>query len=149
MAGRTKSLSTVVKIGVKYGPVAYEAIKHGKEPAREFAQRQLGRLNARKQALAHAEGLTDGSAMPVWKGDQQVWIVFNGEAPIASHPTVDTPLASMIQGYDLTRRIRPTVDLRPKASRLMAIRAKGSQRAGTVQNGGRPSDDAGPERDHR
>jgi len=124
MAGKAKSLTTVVKLGVKYGPVAYEAIKHGKEPAKEFAQRQLGRLNARKQALAHAEGLMDGSAMPVWKDDQQVWVVFNGDAPIASHPTVDTPLAQLINGYDLTRRIRPTVDQRPKASPLNAIRRK-------------------------
>ena len=122
MAARKKSLTTVVKLGVKYGPVAYEAIKHGKEPAKQFAQRQLGRLNARKQALTHAEGLLDGSAMLVWKGDQQVWIVFNGDQPIASHPTVDTPLALLIQGYDLTKRIRPTVDQRPKVSRLKAIR---------------------------
>jgi hypothetical protein len=122
MAGTKKSLTTVVKLGVKYGPVAYEAIKHGREPAKEFAQRQLGRLNARKQALTHAEGLMDGSAMLVWKDDQQVWIVFNGDQPIASHPTVDTPLALLIKGYDLTKRIRPTVDQRPKVSRLKAIR---------------------------
>ena len=124
MAGRAKSLSTVVKFGVKYGPVAYEAIKHGKEPAREFAQRQLGKLNARKQALAHAEGLMDGSAMSVWKNDQQVWIVFNGDDPIASHPTVDRPLALLIQGYDLSKRIRPTIDQRPKVSLLKAIGRK-------------------------
>jgi len=124
MAGKAKSLSTVVKFGVKYGPVAYEAIKHGKEPAKEFAQRQLGKLNARRQALAHAEGLMDGSAMSVWKNDQQVWVVFNGDEPIASHPTVDTPLALLIQGYDLSKRIRPTIDQRPKASPLKAIRRK-------------------------
>ena len=111
-----------MKLGVKYGPVAYEAIKHGKEPAKEFAQRQLGRLNARKQALAHAQGLTDGSAMQVWKDDEQVWVVFNGDEPIASHPTVDMPLALLIQGYDLTKRIRPTIDQRPKALRRRAIR---------------------------
>ena len=122
MAGRKKSLATVVRLGVKYGPVAYEAIKHGKEPAKQFAQRQLGRLNARKQALTHAEGLLDGSAMLVWKGDQQVWIVFNSDQPIASHPTVDTPLALLIEGYDLTKRIRTTVEQRPKVSRLKAIR---------------------------
>ena len=122
MAGKKDSLTTVVKLGLKYGPVAYEAIKHGKEPAKQFAQRQLGRLNARKQALTHAEGLLDGSAMLVWKGDQQVWIVFNGDQPIASHPTVDTPLALLIEGYDLTKRIRPTVDQRLKVSRLKAIR---------------------------
>jgi CTP:molybdopterin cytidylyltransferase MocA len=124
MAGRSKSVTTVVKLGVKYGPVAYEAIKHGKEPAREFAQRQLARLNARKQALGHAEGLLDGSVMPVWRDDQQVWIVFNGDQPIASHPTVDTPLQQLIAGYDLAKRIRPTHDQRPKANPLKALRSR-------------------------
>jgi hypothetical protein len=124
MASTKKSLTSVIKLGVKYGPVAYAAIKHGKEPAKEFAGRQLARLNARKQALAHAAGLMDGSAMPVWKDDQQVWVVFNGDEPIASHPTVDTPLPLLIHGYDLTKRIRPTIDQRPKASPLKAIRRR-------------------------
>src|SRR5665811_123295 len=111
MPGKAKSLSNVVKLGVRYGPVAYEAIKHGKEPAKEFAQKQLSKLTARKQALAHAEGLMDGSAMPVLEGDQQVWVVFNGDEPIATHPNTTTPLAQLIQGYDLAKRIRPTIDL--------------------------------------
>ena len=124
MPGKAKALSNVVKLGVKYGPVAYEAIKHGKEPAKEFAQKQLSRLTARKQALAHAEGLMDGSMMSVWDGDLQVWVVFNGDVPIASHPTVDTPLALLIHGYDLTKRVRPTVDQRPKPGALNAIRRR-------------------------
>lgn len=124
MPGKAKALTNVVKLGVKYGPAAYEAIKHGKEPAKEFAQKQLGRLTARKQALAHAEGLMDGSAMPVWEGDQQVWVVFNGDEPIATHPNVTTPLLSLIQGYDLGKRIRPTIDQRRKANPLRAIRGK-------------------------
>ncbi|HEX7461170.1 MAG TPA: hypothetical protein VF317_03245 [Dermatophilaceae bacterium] len=124
MPGKAKALSNVVKLGVKYGPVAYEAIKHGKEPAKEFAQKQLSRLTARKQALAHAEGLMDGSMMSVWDGDLQVWVVFNGNEPIASHPTVTTPLADLVQGYDLGKRIRPIVDLRPNANPLKAIRRK-------------------------
>jgi len=124
MAGKARALTNVVKLGVKYGPVAYEAIKHGKEPAKEFAQKQLSKLTARKQALAHAEGLMDGSAMPVWEGDQQVWVVFNGDEPMATHPNTTTPLAQLIQGYDLTKRIRPTIDLRPKANPLKAIRRK-------------------------
>lgn len=124
MAGKAKALSAVVKLGVKYGPVAYATVKHGKEPAKEFAQKQLSKLTARKQALAHAEGLMDGSTMAVWKDDQQVWIVFNGDEPVASHPKVDAPLAPLIQGYDLTQRIRPTIDQRPKASPLKAIRRK-------------------------
>lgn len=124
MAGKARALTTIFKLGVKYGPVAYESIKHGKEPAKEFAQKQLNKLTAKKQALAHAEGLTDGSAMPVWEGDQQVWVVFNGDEPMASHPTVTMPLAQLIQGYDLTKRIRPTIDQRPKANPLKAIRRK-------------------------
>ena len=124
MPGKAKALTNVVKLGVKYGPAAYEAIKHGKEPAKEFAQKQLGKLTARKQALAHAEGLMDGSAMPVWDGDQQVWVVFNGDEPIATHPNVTTPLGQLIQGYDLGRRIRPTIDQRPKTNPLKAIRGK-------------------------
>ena len=124
MPGKAKALTSVVKLGVKYGPVAYEAIKHGKEPAKEFAQKQLSKLTARKQALANAEGLMDGSTMPVWEGDQQVWVVFNGDEPIATHPNVTTPLALLIQGYDLDKRIRPTVDLRPKANPLKAIRRR-------------------------
>jgi hypothetical protein len=124
MAGKARALTNVLKLGVKYGPVAYEAIKHGKEPAKEFAQKQLSKLTARKQALAHAEGLMDGSAMPVWEGDQQVWVVFNGDEPMATHPNTTTPLAQLIQGYDLTKRIRPTIDLRPKANPLKAIRRK-------------------------
>jgi len=124
MPGKAKAVAAVVKLGVKYGPVAYEAIKHGKEPAKEFAQKQLSKLTARKQALAHAEGLTDGSAMPVWDGDLQVWVVFNGDEAIASHPTVTTPLAQLIQGYDLSKRIRPTNDQRPQPGPLKGIRGK-------------------------
>lgn len=124
MPGTTKALTTVVKLGVKYGPVAYQAIKHGKEPAMELAQKQYARLTARKKALNHAQGLTDGSVIPVWEGDQQVWVVFNGDEPIASHPTVDIPMGLLVQGYDLSKRIRPTIDQRPKAGPLRAIRRK-------------------------
>lgn len=124
MPGKARALTKAVRLGVKYGTVAYQAIKHGKEPAMEFTQKQLNKLTARKQALAHAEGLMDGSVLPVWTGDQQVWVVLNGDEPIASHPTVDTPLAQLTQGYDLTKRVRPTIDQRPKASPLKAIRRR-------------------------
>lgn len=122
MAGKARALTNVAKLGVKYGPVAYQAIKHGKEPAMDFARSRLSKLTARRQAIAHAEGLMDGSAMPVWDGDRQVWVVFNGAEPIASHPAVATPLAQLIVGYDLSKRVRPTMDLRPKAHPLKALR---------------------------
>ena len=113
MPSKAKALTDLVNLGGKYGPVAYEAIKHGNEPAREFAQKQLARLTARKQALTHAEGLMDGSTMPVWEGDIQVWVVFNGDEPVASHPTVATPLTQLFQGHDRGKRTRPTTYLRP------------------------------------
>ena len=122
MAGKAKALTNVAKLGVKYGPVAYAAIKRSKEPAKEFAQKQLSKLTARKQALAHAEGLMDGSTMPVWEGDRLVWVVFNGDEPVASHPAVTTPLAQLILGYNLSKRIRPIVDQRPKVNPLKAMR---------------------------
>jgi hypothetical protein len=124
MAGKTRAVTTVVKLGVKYGPVAYAAIKHGKEPALELAQRQVEKLTARKKATSHAAGLTDGSVISVWKGDQQMWVVFNGDDPVASHPAVDIPLTQLVEGYDLTKRIRPMDDQRPKSRRLKAIRHK-------------------------
>jgi len=124
MVGKAKALSSVVKLGVKYGPAAYEAVKHGREPAMELAQKKLSKLTARKKALKHAEGLMDGSALSVWQGDQQLWIVFNGDDPIASHPAADTPLPQLIQGYDLSKRVRPTIDQRPKTGPLSAIRRR-------------------------
>jgi hypothetical protein len=124
MSGKTRALTTVVKLGIKYGPVAYEAIKHGKDPAMELAQKQLTKLTARRKALKHAEGLEDGSALQVWEGDQEVWVVFNGAEPIASHPAVDVPLARLVEGFDLTKRIRPTIDQRPKVGPLKTIRRK-------------------------
>jgi len=124
MAGKAKALTTVVKLGVKYGPVAYEAIKHGKEPAVELAQKQLNKLTARRKALKHAEGLEDGSALLVWEGDREVWVVFNGVEPIASHPDVDVPLALLVEGFDLTKRVRSTIDQRPKLVPLRTIRRK-------------------------
>lgn len=124
MPGKAKALSNVVKLGVKYGPVAYEAIKHGKEPAKGFAQKQLSKVTAFRQALAHAEGLTNGSTMPVWVGDQQVWVVFNGDAPIASHPQVATSLAELIHGYDLDKRVRAIADLRPRVNPLKTLRVR-------------------------
>jgi hypothetical protein len=47
MQGKARALTNIVKLGVKYGPVAYEAIKHSKEPAMELAQKQKGNSAAR------------------------------------------------------------------------------------------------------
>ena len=106
--GKVGAVNNLVKLGVKYGPIVYEAVKHGKEPARELAERQVARSNARRRALEHAHHLVDGSVLTVFDGDQRLFVVFNGDTPVASHPTSKKKtLQALIDGYDLEKRVRP------------------------------------------
>jgi hypothetical protein len=107
MAGRGKAMATVVKLGVKYGPAAYEAVKHGREPAQAAAVKAYSRLSARRQALAHAAVVVDGSVAKAFADDQQVWVVFSADEPVASHPSTGVPLADLLRHADPTKRIRP------------------------------------------
>lgn len=100
--------SALVALGMKYGPTVYEAVKRGKEPARKAAEREVGRANMRRRALEHAHHLVDGSVLTVFDGDQRLFVVFNGDRPIASHPSTTKSLEVLIQGYDLDKRVRST-----------------------------------------
>lgn len=104
---KSKAVSNIVKLGVRYGPLAYEAIKQGQGPARELANKQFKRVNHRMHAIEHAHQLVDGSVMTVFDGDEKRFIVFTGDKPVASHPSTTKPLALLIEGYDLDKRIRP------------------------------------------
>jgi hypothetical protein len=64
-------------------------------------------VNARRQALLHAASVLDGSTMRVFRGDDQIWVVFSGQEPIGTHPHVDAPMEQLLQHADLTQRIRP------------------------------------------
>ncbi|HET7304142.1 MAG TPA: hypothetical protein VFJ12_06280 [Segeticoccus sp.] len=107
MPGTGKALATMVRLSMRYGPVAYEAVKHGKDPARAVAGRTFAKVNARRQALLHAASVLDGSTMRVFRGDDQIWVVFSGQEPIGTHPHVDAPMEQLLQHADLTQRIRP------------------------------------------
>lgn len=105
MASRDRTLRQLVELGVKYGPVAYEGLRRGRGPAQDFAQRQVSRRTARSIALEHAAHLVNGSILPVYDGDQRVWIVFSGDQPVGTHPVVSTPAEELLRHYDLDKRI--------------------------------------------
>ncbi|WP_409484865.1 hypothetical protein [Arsenicicoccus dermatophilus] len=100
--------SALVALGMKYGPTVYEAVKKGQEPARRVAEREVDRAAMRRRALEHAHHLVDGSVLTVFDGDQRLFVVFNGDRPIASHPSTTKSLEVLIQGYDLDKRVRST-----------------------------------------
>jgi hypothetical protein len=119
---RAAAMRTAVRFGVKYGPVAYQAVKHGKGPARDLAERMMTRSSTRRRARAHAASVLDGSVLRVFSGEDQVWVVFSGDEPVATHPPVDVPLPTLLHLADLTRRERPRDKGGGPAARLRALR---------------------------
>ncbi len=115
MPASGKALGSAMKLGMKYGPMAYELVRHSREPAKVLAQKAMTKASARRQALQHAASVIDGSTLLVFHRDLQVWVVFSGEQPIGSHPVVNVPLAELLKHADLDRRIRPGD---PAASRV-------------------------------
>ncbi|WP_084678472.1 hypothetical protein [Actinopolymorpha alba] len=94
---------------VKYGPLVYEAVKYGREPAQRAIQKALARQGNRRQALRHATTVVDGSVLRVFHQAEPVWVVFAGDAAVASYPPVDVPLPAVLEHADLSLRVRPPV----------------------------------------
>lgn len=107
MAGKGKAVVKVVKVGAKYGPQIWVATKALHGPAKEAAQKMMASEKARKSAFDHAKSLADGSILKVYEGDQSLWLVFSGDTAITVYPVSPTPLPHLLQGADLTKRIRP------------------------------------------
>jgi hypothetical protein len=104
-AGKGKLAKNVVKYGVRYGPMAFEAVKHGREPAQQALQAALAKRTARKKAIEHALTVRDGSLLKVIKDGQAVFFVFSGDAIVTTYPPV--PQASypeLLRHADLDRR---------------------------------------------
>lgn len=114
MAGKGKAVAKVVKVSAKYGPQIWVASKAIREPAKEAAQKVIASEKARKSAFDHARSLADGSILKVYEGDQSLWLVFSGDTAITVYPVSETPLPRLLQGADLTKRIRPTDKLTAK-----------------------------------
>jgi hypothetical protein len=106
--GKGRLARTAIRYGVRYGPVAVAAIKHGREPAQQAVQSVLARRNARKIAIEHARTLRDGTVLKVMHESRPVWFVFSGDEIVATYPQV--PMASygdLLRHTDLANRIRP------------------------------------------
>ena len=114
MAGKGKTVVKVVKVGAKYGPQVWVATKALHRPAKEAAQKMMASERARKSAFDHAKSLSDGSILKVYEGDQSLWLVFSGDTAITVYPVSPTPLPRLLQGADLTKRIRPADKLTAK-----------------------------------
>ncbi len=114
MAGKTKVITTAIKLGTRYGPQIWVASKALREPAKEAATKVVASEKARRAATAHAKTLSDGSILKVYKGDQSHWVVFSGDTAVTVHPVTDVPLSDLISGADLTKRIRPSDKVSPK-----------------------------------
>ncbi len=114
MAGKGKAVTTIVKLGVKYGPIAYEAAKHGKEPAKAAAQKALGRVSAYRSAVDHALTVVEGSVLKTFDGQgDPIWVVFSKDEAIATHPVTATPLSDLLRHADLDGRVRGVDAKRP------------------------------------
>jgi hypothetical protein len=113
--GRNRFMRNALKYGVKYGPLAYEAFKHGKEPAQQAVQQAMARRSARKTAIEHADTLRNGTVLKVMHEGRPIWFVFSDDEIIATYPQV--PMAQygdLLRHTDLANRVKPQ-DMRPPA----------------------------------
>jgi hypothetical protein len=92
---------------LKYGPLIFEAIKHGREPAERAVRRALARQAERRRAFAHAKTLVDGSVLRAYHQGEPVWVVFSGETPVTAYPAGVAELSVLLEHANLDQRVRP------------------------------------------
>ena len=101
------------RTAVKYGPHMIAAAKVARGPAEKAAREALERRKARRDALAHAQGIANGSMLQLsWQGSR-VWVVWSGATPVAVYPAAvgdplsPVPLEQVVQHAALDRRRTP------------------------------------------
>jgi hypothetical protein len=100
-------LRPVAKNAVKYGPHAQQVWKHAGKPAREAAQKAAADWSSRRTALEHADSVVDGSLLRVVHEGRGVWVVFSGDAAVASYPSVSTSPTELVTHADKGKRVTP------------------------------------------
>lgn len=124
-AGKSRLMRTAIKYGVRYGPVAFEAIKHGREPAQQAVQTVIARRSARRTAIEHAATLREGTVLKVMHEGRPVWFVFSGDEIIATYPQM--PVAQygdLIRHTDLANRTKPEDMPQPRTAANVLNRRK-------------------------
>ena len=113
---------------VRYGPHVLAAAKLVRGPAEKAAREALDRRKARRDALAHAEAITDGTVLQVsWQGDR-VWVVWSGQVPVAAYPRragdppAPVPLEAAVEHVDPAKRRTPD-EMREQTAMARARRA--------------------------
>ncbi|MGO0576591.1 hypothetical protein [Ornithinimicrobium panacihumi] len=112
--------TNLAKLALKYGPVVYTlAQKYGPQVAEQLlrkdgAARQLVadqtqklRAGARKQALAHADSVVDGTLQQVFHGGESYWVVFSRNEPVGTHPHTNIAYDALLLNADPAKRVRP------------------------------------------
>lgn len=111
-------MKNAVRYGVRYGPMAFEAVKHGREPAQQALQAALAKRSARKKAVEHALTVRDGSLLKVIKDGQAVFFVFSNDAIVTTYPPVpQSTYPELLRHADLDRR-ENAADLAARTSGL-------------------------------
>ncbi|MFC0626345.1 hypothetical protein [Kribbella deserti] len=131
---RSRLVKNAVKYGVRYGPMAFEAVKHGREPAQQAIQAALAKRTARRKALEHAATVREGSLLKVIHEGQIIYFVFSGDAIVTTYPSVpQATYPELLRHADLDRREnaaelaaqqRKLADRLPKVPRLPGRRTK-------------------------
>jgi hypothetical protein len=108
MAGQGRLVKNLVRYGVRYGPVAFEAIKHGREPAQQAMQTALANRTARRKAVEHARTVREGSLLKVMHEGRVVWFVFSDDHIVTTYPPVPVPTyGDLLRHADLDKREKP------------------------------------------
>ena len=116
--GQSKLAKNLVKYGVRYGPLAVEAFRHGREPAQQAMQAALAKRSARKKALEHALTVREGSLLKVIKEGQAIFFVFSGDAIVTTYPAVpQNTYPELLRHADLDKR-EPAVVLAARKPKL-------------------------------
>lgn len=112
--------ANLAKLAVKYGPIVYTlAQKYGPQvaeqilrkdsPARQLVTEQTRKVRsgARKQALAHADSVVDGTLQQVFHGGESYWVVFSRNEPVGTHPHTNIAYDALLLNADPGKRVRP------------------------------------------
>lgn len=97
----------VVEAAVKHGPKAKVAWDVAGKAGTEAVRRRQARAMNRRMAFAKAQTVSEGSVLRQLNGDQVVWVVYSGDEPITSYPTVVDDLRELTRHAKLTARITP------------------------------------------
>jgi len=85
--------------------MAFEAVKHGREPAQQAVQAALAKRSAHRKAIEHALTVRDGSLLKVMKDGQVLYFVFSGDAIVTTYPPVpQSSYPELLKHSDLDRR---------------------------------------------